>query len=90
MFGTNKYIIWINLYGIEKANEMQELWKKNVGESIKGILRSKEAKEKYKKAALNRKKYECDHCKKSFDAGNFNNIERLLRQFVLKKSFSQI
>ena len=47
---------------------------------INVLTRSNESKIKYKIAALNRKKYMCDHCGKYFDAGNYKQHQNRLKE----------
>jgi hypothetical protein len=86
MFGTCAYKIWIEKYGKEEADKKQQIHKANLSISISGIKKSDEAKVNSQKAALKREKFTCEHCGKSFDAGNLKQHQNKLKRNLIKLS----
>ena len=79
MFNTCAYKIWVKKYGKKEADKRNKILSEKKRIAITGIKRSPETIEKYRLAALNRKKYKCQHCNKLFDAGNFKQHIKSLR-----------
>jgi len=88
MFNKCAYDIWVEKYGKIEADKRNNIKKQKLRKAKKPA-KTEQAKENMRIGALNRQKYECEHCGKTFDAGNLKQHQMRIKTLQIKEKLEQ-